>query len=378
MIPLNLTSSLSCILIADDLTGACDAAVQFKLRGARTIVYLDADAVRDSAAPVRAFNTETRDAETSEMERRIHRIADLTSTVKPKIIFKKIDSLLRGNPGREIRIVLEAFNCDFAVVTPAFPEMGRTVRNGHLEVFGDYEWKRLEIAPLLRGQGLEHCTHIERGMLTTALERGARYISLDISAHNDLELTTAEALDTGKNVLWAGSGGLASALAATLFSGSVERELHTPGKLPAVFCIGSDHPVTSAQVAALQQARPTREVHAISGNSAHIVEALERGQHVILRIPRDYGPEECLRLLLQNIGGIGGALVLSGGDTATAVCHAMEVKEIEIADQVVAGLPWGTLRGGLLDGFLVATKSGAFGREADLIKVADFFTCPRI
>ena len=320
---------------------------------------------------MQAFNTETRDAEPAEMERRIRQVADLTSAARPGIIFKKIDSLLRGAPGREIMVALEAFGCDVAIVTPAFPEMGRTVRDGHLEVHGDSAWERLEVAALLRGQGLESCMHIEPGAITTAINRGVRSISVDITAHADLENLVRECLATGKSILWAGSGGLASALAGALFSDTIQHEPHVPIKLPVVFGIGSNHPVTSGQVAALQKERATREIDA-EANPAGVSGTLEQGNHVVLRIPRNGVSGE----LFQQASGRASAIVLSGGDTAATVCRAVEAHELEVADQIVPGLPWGRLRGGLLDGFSVATKSGAFGRETDLIKVADFFTCP--
>jgi uncharacterized protein YgbK (DUF1537 family) len=66
-------------------------------------------------------------------------------------------------------------------------------------------------------------------------------------------------------------------------------------------------------------------------------------------------------------------LLLSGGDSASAVCRALEVERIDLEDQIVAGVPWGILKGGLLDGMAVATKSGAFGGEDTLVEVADFF-----
>jgi D-threonate/D-erythronate kinase len=374
-----LPISLSCVLIADDLTGACDSAVHFKLRGVKSVVHLDLNSHRQSDAAVQAFNTETRDAEPAEMEQRVRQVADLTSAVRPEIIFKKIDSLLRGNPGREIMVALEAFGCDLAIVTPAFPQMGRTVRDGHLEVHGDAAWQRLEVAALLRGQGLEPCTHIEPGTITAAIAQGVRSISVDIAAHADLENLVTEALATGKNILWAGSGGLASALAGALFSDTIKHEPHAPGNLPALFCIGSDHPVTMRQVAALQRQRATRLIDSESASSSAlgIREALTHGVHVVLRIPRHRLPGERLRRLLQQASGRASAIVLSGGDTAASVCRAVEAHELEVADQIVPGLPWGTLKGGLLDGFSVATKSGAFGHETDLIKVADFFTCPK-
>jgi uncharacterized protein YgbK (DUF1537 family) len=84
---------------------------------------------------------------------------------------------------------------------------------------------------------------------------------------------------------------------------------------------------------------------------------------------------EHLRLLLQNAKNNFSAALLSGGDTASVVCRALHARAIEVADQIVPGLPWGMLKGGTFDGLPLATKSGAFGRKDALVQVADFFTC---
>ncbi|MGH9626109.1 MAG: nucleotide-binding domain containing protein, partial [Bryobacteraceae bacterium] len=100
---------------------------------------------------------------------------------------------------------------------------------------------------------------------------------------------------------------------------------------------------------------------------------LQSGHHAIVTVPRgaDCG---AIRELLESAGRCA-ALLLSGGDTAFLVCSALGTEAIEIEGEIAIGLPWGRLRGGLLDGLAVATKSGGFGASDALIKVADFFTC---
>src|SRR2546423_7753784 len=142
---------MDCALIADDLTGACDAAIQFKMRGVRSVVHFDLEVAGDAA--IQAFSTETRDLDPNEIESKIRELAARVSHAQPRLIFKKIDSLLRGNPGLEIRTALDAFGCDAAIVTPAYPELGRTVWDGHLHVNGDPAWKPIGVASLL---GCEH------------------------------------------------------------------------------------------------------------------------------------------------------------------------------------------------------------------------------
>ena len=63
---------MHCVIVADDLTGACDAAVQFRLRGAKSIVHLDSASLLDRPeANVDVFSTNTRDSDETEIETRI-------------------------------------------------------------------------------------------------------------------------------------------------------------------------------------------------------------------------------------------------------------------------------------------------------------------
>ena len=351
---------MDCALIADDLTGACDAAIQFKMRGVRSVVHFDPDAAGD--AGVQAFTTETRDLDASEIESKIRELAARVSGAEPRLIFKKIDSLLRGNGGLEIRTALDAFGCDAAIVTPAYPQLGRTVWDGHLHVAGDAEWKPVDIVSLLGSE------HAKPESVADMLRNGARYISVDSTSNDDLALVVEEGLRSGRRVLWAGSGGLASALAETLFGAAIKQAPREPQALPVLFCIGSDHPVTAVQLTNLQ------ERHAVCVSEPEgVAHSLRRGAHTLLRIPRAPGVYESLRLSLRGIRDLAGAMLLSGGDSASTVCRALEVERIELEHQIVVGVPWGFLKGGLLDGMVVATKSGAFGGEDTLVEVADFF-----
>jgi D-threonate/D-erythronate kinase len=352
---------MDCALIADDLTGACDAAIQFKRRGVRAVVHLDSEAVGD--AEVQAFSTETRDLEQNEVELKIRELAGRINVAQPRLIFKKIDSLLRGNPGLEIRTALEAFGCDVTIVTPAYPELGRTVWDGHLHVSGDAAWKPIDVASVLGSE------HTKPEGIAEALRNGARCISADATSDADLALLVDEGLRGGRRVLWAGSGGLASALAEMLLGAAVEQAPREPQALPVLFCIGSDHPVTAIQLTNLG------ERHAVCVSEPEgVAHSLRRGAHTLLRIARAPGVYESLRLSLRGIGNLAGAMLLSGGDSASTVCRALEAEWIELEHQVVAGVPWGILKGGLLDGMVVATKSGAFGGDDTLVEVADFFS----
>ena len=339
-------TSLECLLVADDLTGACDAAVHFARRGYRTHVRLDS---HGEEASVLAISAESRHLSAAELRPVMDELARRLPVARARILFKKIDSTLRGNVGAEIAAALTAFGCEAAVITPAFPAMGRTVEGGYLRVEG------AEPIGLAARLGLDTCAHVQPGMVFAAIEAGARFISVDAACDRDLDAIALAGLASGRRILWAGSAGLAAALSRTLpWAG------RRPAPRPAssvLFCIGSDHPVTVEQQRRLL--------------------ALGRGEHVVLNLSVRQTSVERVRELVGNAAGAATALVLSGGDTASLVCRALGVRGIVLADEIVPGIPWGYLCGGAFDQSRVATKSGGFGAPHALIKVADFFTCPK-
>lgn len=362
-----------CALIADDLTGACDAAVTFKLCGARSIVFL----ANSNAPPhydVLALSTESRDVDTSAMRQHIQNAALRLEAFHPTIVFKKIDSTLRGNVGGEIAAAMEAFGCQSAVITPAFPQMGRIVRNGYLYVEGDASWAPIDVAGRLCAQSLEGCVHVCGDAVADAIERGHPFISVEARCDGDLHALAAATSGFGRRVLYAGSAGLAAAVAGVRFGSRVQGTISKPGPLGSIFCIGSDHPITVAQLAALASERPVEYFSAGSVRGSSLAACLRLGHHGIVALLRNETSREEIRELLLCAGRFA-ALLLSGGDTASLVCSALEAEAIELEGEIVTGLPWGRLRGGVLDGLLVATKSGGFGRPDALVAVADFFTC---
>jgi uncharacterized protein YgbK (DUF1537 family) len=82
-------------------------------------------------------------------------------------------------------------------------------------------------------------------------------------------------------------------------------------------------------------------------------------------IGTDWGEE--LRAVVRS--GQFGSLVVSGGSTAQLVFGALDADCIEIGGSSTTGAPWGTIRGGMADGLVVVTKSGAFGAGDELARI---------
>jgi uncharacterized protein YgbK (DUF1537 family) len=187
-------------------------------------------------------------------------------------------------------------------------------------------------------------------------------IVADATDESDLDRIVAEAMPHEGRLLWAGSAGLVAALARALPAGS-RRESLEPSQMPGIFCIGSDHKVTVAQVEALLA----------TGNAKLVAAEVPRDTHAVFAVPRGCDPRAVRDVLAQIPAA---PLVLSGGDTASLVCRAIGASGIDLYDEILPGIPRGVLRGGEFDGRAVATKSGGFGRPDALIQVAEFLSCP--
>jgi len=349
------------LLVADDLTGACDAAVHFAMRGLRpTVVRLPGHSYWRGAR-VLACSTESRDMVPAEIRHALLAVAAEFSDVPVGHFFKKVDSTLRGNVGMEVAAARDAFHCAAAVVCPAFPAMRRVVEQGILRA---PEFTAVDVAERMRAQSGEACFQAGTQGLAAALASGARLISVDAIDNADLDRIAALLARPGTRILWAGSAGLASAMARQIGADEIAAARPLIGG-PVLFCIGSDHSVTRAQQAAL-----------IASRRCILCETcgLAAGQHVVLPIPRGRITADDVRAL---IGGTRpAALVVSGGDTASLVFRAIGACSIELLAEIVPGVPYGILRGGAYDGLPVVTKSGGFGDRDTLVNVADFFHAP--
>ena len=121
-------------IIADDLTGANDTALQFMLNGAETNILLNTTVKPTSTHPrqVWAISTESRNIDAQEALVKVKNATEFfTEKINPDFIYKKIDSTVRGNIAIEALAILNVLNWDAAIVIPAFPQEGRTTVGGY-------------------------------------------------------------------------------------------------------------------------------------------------------------------------------------------------------------------------------------------------------
>ena len=125
-------------VIADDLTGANDTAIQFAKYGLKTLVLIDFESgpqpkgdwdviVIDTCSRLDTAKTAY---EKARMATRFLRESGA------QLFYKKIDSTLRGNIGSELDAVMDELNVNLSFMVPAFPATGRTTLGGYQLVNG--------------------------------------------------------------------------------------------------------------------------------------------------------------------------------------------------------------------------------------------------
>ena len=114
------------LVIADDYTGALDTGVQFAARSISTVV--SSNLVTN--ADVVVVDTDTRHLSPQAAYRVVYDLVKTAASKGFSHFYKKIDSVLRGNVGAELRAFKDALECECVPVLPAYPENGRITKNG--------------------------------------------------------------------------------------------------------------------------------------------------------------------------------------------------------------------------------------------------------
>lgn len=129
-----IISSNTVGIIADDLTGANDTALQFKLNGADTniLLHTDIEPTASDCQQAWAIATESRNISPQEAFDKVKTATQLfVDKINPDFFYKKIDSTVRGNIAVEVLSMLEVLEWDAAIIMPAFPQEGRITVGGY-------------------------------------------------------------------------------------------------------------------------------------------------------------------------------------------------------------------------------------------------------
>lgn len=352
--------------LADDLSGALDAAAAFHHAGRSVTVALSCDDWPEPDGAVLGLTTETRNLRPVAAAARIAATLAEAQARGARLVYKKIDSTLRGPIGAEVAALCAALPQVRVLFCPANPPAGRTVRDGVLRVHGvpvaETDFGRDPANPVR--------TSAVRELLGGAATE--RVWIADAETEADLAGAIERMEAAGQPWVGVGSGALAKALAAR--RSSRERGAPPvwdgPRSGPALFVCGSAHPVNRPQAAELARATGwiSHEVKVSEpGASVAEVEASVRARGgAILRIeaPRA-ASEAALRAITATASRVvhrAGItrLFVTGGETAFALGTALGLRRLQFGAEIEPGL---SISVGEAGGrrMIWAVKPGGFG-----------------
>jgi len=419
-----MSSTLDIAIVADDLTGAADAGVQFcpylgpmYMTGGDQICL---DSIDIQSKGVTVF-TRTRSLTPVLAADTVYRVAKVIQDLAPRVVYKKIDSCLRGNLGSELDALLSALHASASFVAPALPEQGRTTVNDCHKINGipisETEIGRDPLCPVTESRasvllarqsqmmvGHIHLRHLEKDMdslfeqVKKLLVKGCRHIVFDAQEDRHLDAIAALSQNRFENVLLVGSAGLARSLARVMTPKPDPKITVHHGQLKKwLFVCGSASRVLAEQAVMLAQSTNWSQVILDPGVLAADKTSIQRKSlltqlsttwrtgSLIIRIDPHLDtetiqrPDQIMKGLADVVSSllslaVPDGLFLSGGDTAEKVMHRMNGSAILLCEEILPGVMHGQIVGGPLNGLPVFTKPGAFGKPDTLMKLLHSLT----
>ncbi|WP_428427464.1 four-carbon acid sugar kinase family protein [Pararhizobium sp.] len=339
-------------IIADDLTGALDTGTPFVEAGLKVAVAIDVEAVSEALQlnpDVIVINTASRALPADEAAQKMRAAIGSLGSTKPLILFKKIDSRLKGNVAAESIALAGMSGRNRIIVAPAIPDQQRFTIDG-----------------AVTGRGVEIPLPIRTLFPTNAL-------AIDVyDANTDAELDDLVRQTDWSTMVFVGARGLGSAFARSLTRPATLRPPFPP-PTDTLFAFGSRDPITSAQIEHLAK---HRQLVAIADAPAGELSARIHGLPAVARCSGEQtsNPDHVVSRFADGIRQVveqthPDMLMMGGGDTALAILKALGASVLIPSGEIEAGIPWFQIETQDRRVICCAVKSGGFGSIDSLLKL---------
>lgn len=430
-------------VIADDLTGANDTGVQFYKHGYNVDVAIEdyklsktIQSNKENQARVLVIDTETREENLMITKEKLNSVLGKFEFLEQDIIYKKIDSTLRGNIGAEIEIIMNIFAKDLCIISPTFSSNKRFTIGGYLIVnnqplgLSSYNDKRLDpgkasfIPEIIAEQtqlpiGMIELKEVIKGKesIFKALRKlyysGKKIIIVDSMTKKHLQDILYSATRIKAKIMLAGSAGLAECLAEknTLAKQKLDLSFN---EFPFLIVNGSRNRISNQQINYLVENKNAfifnlnvadllADKFAIKKYYDDILKDYSKSnfKYLIIRPDPCFINQEIIKDLIKeyelDFRQLGTIIrnktaelveslikyyqiknmIITGGDTLVGICQKLGVKELKIMGEVLPGIP--LTESVELNYFKKSklnfiTKAGGFGEPDTLLKVINKIT----
>lgn len=293
-------------IIADDLTGANDTALQFHQRGANTKILLDSDCTPKVKAgtEVWALSSESRNVPSEEALARLEKaVKTFQENFTFDYYYKKIDSTLRGHIALETLRMVELLEYDAAIVIPAFPQEGRiTVGGYHLAKGVPIGRTEIAIDPhspiteshvptLLKSQLKETDTELVGTIdlrtvmmgagpvlmrINELIKAGKKLIVADATSITDIEQIALAINKSEKKILPTGTAATAQVISKYWLAGIEKEDANLRvGTLPRLIVSGTATQITANQIIKLEQSDDFENINFIPLETKDILDEVK-------------------------------------------------------------------------------------------------------
>lgn len=389
-------------------------------------VYLDAEAIKNLPGQETSFyaiNTNTRSVDQKTAYQKVRDIAEIVNKRPPTVLYKKIDSVLRGNIGAEVDAVMDATGRDLAVIAPALPKNRRIVRDGFLQVNTSQQSDINQcVAHALYGENTDknciniHLAEVRKGPMHLAevfeqiRKQPRTRCILDAETDEDLAVIAKAIQMCPFLMLPVGSAGLAE----QMFSTAVGKTNRQNNLCPAsenetlgLIVVTSKHPSTIAQLQRLRE-RDDTVIFTFEPEDLKEQSATQLAATLADEILNYYGTHSHSKLIvITTRGNIFGhkekeycpqrdlsdagiattatvaaaivtkalpvtAVIATGGDAANYFLKNFALEKIRLLEEPIPGMVAARMDAKHEPPRLFLTKSGGFGDENTLSVLADY------
>jgi len=394
------------LIIADDLTGAVDSGVQFAGQGIQTLVTTGADIDIDKVGEhieVLVVNTGTRHLNEERAYNVVFSLAKKATDCGVANIYKKTDSVLRGNIGSELLAVMDGSGNDKLMFIPAYPDNDRTTYGGIQYVSGvpialsHYAQDPFNpvtssyIPDIICQYAITRTVIVKPGEIPDFDMHHGIFI-FDAETNEDM-ICLENMLDrSGQLRLTAGCAGFAGVLSKSLSFSGQKHEHVIPGENILVIS-GSVNKTSVEQMDYLKltgckgvSLTPEQKLYDVSSTNTRrddlvsfIVDTLKQTGHAYIEVAKtDSDIVTADRsMIANNIGQIVksvlddcpvGSLFVIGGDTLIGIMEQLGINEIIPAFELSPGVALSIVNSGKYS-FNLITKSGGFGQNETIANV---------